>query len=126
MSLDVSPQLLAEAENGEVRDQDLVETVRSSLPYAYDLIAPLADELRSGTAEFTDNQTPPPSEKERGQLLRALSSDAIRGSLERHPCRRLPPRGARRRDPHALHLAARADPQPVAGAPRLLSRARGQ
>ncbi|MET8955581.1 SCO5389 family protein [Streptomyces sp. NPDC004393] len=84
MSLDVSPQLLAEAENGEVRDQDLVETVRSSLPYAYDLIARLADELRSGTAEFTDNQTPPPSEKERGQLLRALSSDAIRGSLERH------------------------------------------
>jgi hypothetical protein len=33
---------------------------------------------------FADNQTPPPSEKERGQLLRALSSDAIRGSLERH------------------------------------------
>ncbi|MFF3511272.1 SCO5389 family protein [Streptomyces sp. NPDC002573] len=84
MSLDVSPHLLAEAENGEVRDQDFVETVRSSLPYAYDLIARLADELRSGTAEFTDNQTPPPSEKERGQLLRALSSDAIRGSLERH------------------------------------------
>ncbi|MFF4956387.1 SCO5389 family protein [Streptomyces sp. NPDC001222] len=84
MSLDVSPQLLAEAENGEVRDQDFVETVRTSLPYAYDLIARLAGELRSSTAEFTDNQTPPPSEKERGQLLRALSSDAIRGSLERH------------------------------------------
>ena len=84
MSLDVSPQLLAEAENGEVREQDFVETVRTSLPYAYDLIARLADELRSGTTEFADNQTPPPSEKERGQLLRALSSDAIRGSLERH------------------------------------------
>ncbi|MFF3904498.1 SCO5389 family protein [Streptomyces sp. NPDC001848] len=84
MSLDVSPQLLAEAENGEVREQDFVETVRTSLPYAYDLIARLADELRSGTAEFADNQTPPPSEKERGQLLRALSSDAIRRSLERH------------------------------------------
>ncbi|MFJ8098079.1 SCO5389 family protein [Streptomyces griseofuscus] len=84
MSLDVSPQLLAEAENGEVREQDFVETVRTSLPYAYDLIARLAEELRSGTAEFADNQTPPPSERERGQLLRALSSDAIRGSLERH------------------------------------------
>jgi hypothetical protein len=84
MSLDVSPQLLAEAENGEVREQDFVETVRASLPYAYDLIARLAEKLRSGTAEFADNQTPPPSEKERGQLLRALSSDAIRGSLERH------------------------------------------
>jgi hypothetical protein len=84
MSLDVSPQLLAEAENGEVGEQDFVETVRTSLPYAYDLIARLTTELRSGTAEFADNQTPPPSEKERGQLLRALSSDAIRGSLERH------------------------------------------
>ncbi|MFG2471613.1 SCO5389 family protein [Streptomyces canus] len=84
MSLDVSPQLLAEAENGKVREQDFVETVRTSLPYAYDLVARLAAELRSGTAEFADNQSPPPSEKERGQLLRALSSDAIRSSLERH------------------------------------------
>ncbi|WP_210584570.1 SCO5389 family protein [Streptomyces sp. GESEQ-35] len=83
MSLDVSPQLLAEAENGPVREEDFVETVRTSLPYAFDLIARLAAELRAGQAEFADNQTPP-SEKERGQLLRALSSDAIRGSLERH------------------------------------------
>lgn len=84
MSLDVTPQLLAEAENGDVRERDFTETVRTSLPYAYGLIASLAGELHSGTAEFADNQTPPPSEKERGQLLRALSSDAIRGSLERH------------------------------------------
>ena len=84
MSLDVSPQLLAEAENGEVREEDFVETVRTSLPYAYNLVDRLVGELLSSTAEFTDNQTPPPSEKERGQLLRALSSDAIRGSLERH------------------------------------------
>jgi hypothetical protein len=84
MSLDVSPQLLAEAENGEVREQDFVETIRTSLPYAYDLVARLATELRSGAAEFADNQTPPASEQERGQLLRALSSDAIRASLERH------------------------------------------
>lgn len=84
MSLDVSPQLLAEAESGPVRQEDFVETVRTSLPYAYDLIARLAAELGAGSAEFADNQTPPPSERERGQLLRALSSDAIRGSLERH------------------------------------------
>ncbi|MER6536780.1 SCO5389 family protein [Streptomyces sp. 900105755] len=84
MSLDVSPQLLAEAENGAVREEDFVETVRTSLPYAYDLVARLSAELHGGSAEFADNQTPPPSERERGQLLRALSSDAIRGSLERH------------------------------------------
>ncbi|MFF7046773.1 SCO5389 family protein [Streptomyces griseorubiginosus] len=84
MSLDVSPKLLAEAEQGTVREEDFVDTVRTSLPYAYDLIAGLATRLKGGIAEFTDNQTPPPSEKERGQLLRALASDAIRGSLERH------------------------------------------
>src|SRR3954454_13696957 len=84
MSLDVSPKLLAEAEQGDIHEADFVDTVRTSLPYAYDLIASLTTELRDGTVEFTDNQTPPPSERERGQLLRALASDAIRGSLERH------------------------------------------
>jgi hypothetical protein len=33
---------------------------------------------------FIDNQVPPPDERARGQLLRALASDAIRGALERH------------------------------------------
>lgn len=59
MSLDVSPKLLAEAESGAVREEDFVDTVRTSLPYAYDLIASLAGELKDGTAEFTDNQTLP-------------------------------------------------------------------
>jgi hypothetical protein len=84
MSLDVSPKLLAEAEQGDIREEDFVDTVRTSLPYAYDLIASLATELDDSQADFTDNQTPPPSEQERGQLLRALASDAIRTSLERH------------------------------------------
>ncbi|MEU6914139.1 SCO5389 family protein [Streptomyces olindensis] len=84
MSLDVSDRLLAEAERGDIREEDFVDTVRTSLPYAYDLIASLAADLNAGRAEFTDNQTPPPSERERGQLLRALASDAIRTSLERH------------------------------------------
>ena len=84
MSLDVSPQLLAQAENGEVDPEDFLDTVRTSLPYAYDMVASLAKDLKAGTAEFADNQVPPPSETERGQLLRALASDAIRGSLERH------------------------------------------
>lgn len=60
MSLDVSPKLLAEAERGPVREADFVDTVRTSLPYAYDLIADLAHQLRDGTAEFADNHTPPP------------------------------------------------------------------
>jgi hypothetical protein len=84
MSLDVSPQLLNQAEQGEMREEDFVATIRDSLPYAYRLIGDLAGELEQGSSEFADNTTPPPSEAERGQLLRALASNSIRGSLERH------------------------------------------
>lgn len=84
MSLDVPPALLRQAEQGEVDEAEFVDTVRTSLPYAYNLIASLADRLDDTTDDFTDNQVAPPSEAERGQLLRALASDAIRGSLERH------------------------------------------
>ena len=41
-----------------------------------------ADSIR--VVRQLDHATPPPSEAERGQLLRALASDAIRGALERH------------------------------------------
>ena len=84
MSLDVSPELLEQARLGEVGDAAFVATVRTSLPYAYDLIAGLAAGLSGNNAVFADNQVPPAGEAERGQLLRALASDSIRGSLERH------------------------------------------
>ena len=84
MSLTVPADLLAEAETGEIDQHAFVDTVRTSLPYAYHLIADLAAGLRSGDREYVDNLTPPSTEADRGQLLRALASDAIRGSLERH------------------------------------------
>jgi hypothetical protein len=84
MSLDVSPELLAKAERDEVEEAEFVDTVRTSLPYAYAMIAGLSGRLAGSGEPFTDNTAPPPSEAERGQLLRALASDSIRGSLERH------------------------------------------
>lgn len=85
MSLNVPPDLLDQARDGEISDDAFAETVRTSLPYAYQLIGSLAAELdRGGSIPFADNQVPPPGEAERGQLLRALASDSIRGSLERH------------------------------------------
>jgi len=84
MSLDVAPDLLEQATRGDVDEAAFVATVRTSLPYAYDLIAGLTERLRAGGRPFADNQVPPASEAERGQLLRALASDAIRASLERH------------------------------------------
>jgi len=82
MSLTVAPDLLAAAERGEVSDAEFVDCVRTSLPYAWELVSRVANEV--GDGEFADNTIPPPSEVERGQLLRALASDAIRGGLERH------------------------------------------
>ena len=84
MSLDVSPELLDAAEKGDVSDAEFVDCVRQSLPYAWDLIGKVADDLHRSGGDFADNLIPPPSEIERGQLLRALASDAIRGGLERH------------------------------------------
>jgi hypothetical protein len=84
MSLDVSPQLLARAESGEVSDAEFVDCVRTSLPYAWETVSKVVADLKAGTAEFADNTTPPPTETDRGQLLRALASNAIRSGLERH------------------------------------------
>ncbi|MGV9822997.1 SCO5389 family protein [Nocardia xishanensis] len=84
MSLDVPAALLERAERGEIDDADFVDCVRNSLPYAWEVVSRVVGELQSGTAEFADNVVPPPDEVARGQLLRALASDAIRGGLERH------------------------------------------
>ena len=86
MSLEVSSELLAAAELGEVDEAAFVDCVRTSLPYAWETISLLVAEYAAGGAvrPFVDNQVPPPDEQARGQLLRALASDAIRGSLERH------------------------------------------
>lgn len=84
MSLDVPADLLERAEYGDVTDAEFVDCVRNSLPYAWQVISGVVGDLHSDGAGFADNLTPPPSETDRGQLLRALASDAIRGGLERH------------------------------------------
>ncbi|RZU73496.1 hypothetical protein EV384_1901 [Micromonospora kangleipakensis] len=84
MSLDVSAALLERAERGSVTDEEFVACVRESLPYAWQVVSGLSADLAAGGGDFADHAVPPPSEAERGQLLRALASDAIRGGLERH------------------------------------------
>ncbi|GIF68216.1 hypothetical protein Ais01nite_62510 [Asanoa ishikariensis] len=81
MSLTVPTDLLDRAEAGPVDDADFVDCVRTSLPYAWEVVSDVASRADTDLAEHA---VPPPSEAERGQLLRALASDAIRGALERH------------------------------------------
>ena len=84
MSLDVPTALLERAERGQVSDAEFLDCVRVSLPYAWSTITSVITDLRAGSATFAEDETPPPTEADRGQLLRALASDAIRGGLERH------------------------------------------
>ncbi|GIH98144.1 SCO5389 family protein [Planobispora takensis] len=84
MSLTVSNDLLDRAKAGEVDDAAFVACVRDSLPYAWSVISELVRQRTSTGAEFADNTVPPPDETARGQLLRCLASDSMRGALERH------------------------------------------
>ncbi len=84
MSLHVAPELLARAQQGPVDEAEFLACVRESLPYAWELVAAVAGRLNTDGGTFADNTVPPPDEQARGQLLRALASDAIRGALERH------------------------------------------
>ncbi len=84
MSLDVSPELLSSAQQGEVGDTEFVDCIRTSLPYAWELISGLVARYQVDGGDFADNQIPPPDEQARGQLLRLLASDAMRDTVERH------------------------------------------
>jgi hypothetical protein len=85
VSLDVPTHVLTAAERGELDDQQFVAVVRDSLPYAWQVVSAAADDRAARPeAPFGEHEVPPPSEQERGQLLRALASNAIRGALERH------------------------------------------
>src|SRR5581483_4127241 len=84
MSLTVPAPLLEQAQAGKIQPQDFLVCIKNSLPYAWQLIEELAGRLSQTTASFVDNQIPPPDEQARGQLLRVLASDAMRGALEAH------------------------------------------
>jgi hypothetical protein len=91
MSLAVPAELLEKAYRDEVDDTAFLECIRTSLPYAWDVItgliaelgADLDADLDAGGAEFADNQVPPPNDHARGQLLRLMASDAMRAAIER-------------------------------------------
>lgn len=84
MSLNVSTALLERAEAGPVTDEEFVDCIRTSLPYAWEVVGRTAGRLAAGADEFATDNEDPPSEAEQGQLLRALASSSMRDALERH------------------------------------------
>ena len=55
MSLTVSPDLAEQAQSGEVSDAAFVDCIRTSLPYAWQVITGLTGELRASGADVADN-----------------------------------------------------------------------
>lgn len=85
MSLDVPTALIDAAHAGDIEDADFVAVVRDSLPYAWQVIDSVVGDLAADAgAEYAEHAVPPPDEAARGELLRALASDSIRGALQRH------------------------------------------
>jgi hypothetical protein len=83
MSLTVPADLLDQALEGEVGDQEFLDCVATSLPYAWNMVTGLIGDLETGGGDFADNQVPPPDEAARGQLLRLMASDSMRAAIER-------------------------------------------
>ena len=84
MSLAVPADLLEQAHQGEVDDAAFLGCIRTSLPYAWDVISGLIADLAASGGEFVDNQVPPPDEAARGQLLRMMASDSMRAAIEQY------------------------------------------
>ena len=84
MSLTVPADVLERAQQGNVSDGDFITCIQASLPYAWSVITALTTKAAPSGAPFADNHTPPPDEQARGELLRMMASDAMRGAVERH------------------------------------------
>ncbi|WP_436492163.1 SCO5389 family protein [Actinokineospora sp. HUAS TT18] len=83
MSLKVPPALVDKAQQGPITDQDFIACIQESLPYAWSVMTEVHGELTDGVP-YAVNETAPPDEASRGQLLRLVASDAMRGAVERH------------------------------------------
>lgn len=84
MSLTVPPDLLARAEAGPVDDEAFLACVAQSLPFAWAVLESAVAGLHADGGPAHDVDADPASDAERGQLLRLMASDAMRGAAERH------------------------------------------
>ncbi|MPZ66866.1 MAG: hypothetical protein GEU83_15615 [Pseudonocardiaceae bacterium] len=85
MSLAVSPELQLRAQEGRVSDEEFIECIRESLPYAWSVVNGLVGELQQKPGiGFANSQAVPPNDDAQGELLRLVASDAMRSVIERH------------------------------------------
>jgi hypothetical protein len=83
LSLTVPDSLLEQAQRGPVEDADFIACIQSSLPYAWSLVEELASELEESRRPAVQSVSVPPDEESWGQLFRLVSSDSMRGAVQR-------------------------------------------
>ena len=84
MSLNVPGSLLEKAQRGAVSDDEFVDCIRESLPYAWSMVERLATELDVTGAASVQNLEVPPDDASWGEVFRLVGSDAMRGAVQRH------------------------------------------
>ena len=84
MSLTVPVSLLEKAQCGAVSDDEFVDCIRESLPYAWSMVERLAKELDATGAPSVQNLEVPPDDASWGEVFRLVGSDAMRGAVQRH------------------------------------------
>jgi hypothetical protein len=84
VSLNVPVSLLEKAQRGAVSDDEFVDCIRESLPYAWSMVERLAKELDATGAPSVQNLEIPPDDASWGEVFRLVSSDAMRGTVQRH------------------------------------------
>jgi hypothetical protein len=84
VSLTVPSALLEKAQRGAVGDDEFVDCIRESLPYAWGMVERLAKELDATGAPSVQNLEVPPDDATWGEVFRLVGSDAMRGAVQRH------------------------------------------
>jgi len=84
VSLTVPVSLLEKAQRGTVSDDEFVDCIRESLPYAWSMVERLAKELDVTGAPSAQNLEVPPDDAAWGEVFRLVGSDAMRGTVQRH------------------------------------------
>lgn len=84
MSLTVPVSLLEKAQRGAVSDDEFVDCIRESLPYAWSMVERLAKELDVTGAPSVQNLEVPPNDAAWGEVFRLVGSDAMRGTVQRY------------------------------------------
>lgn len=85
MSLNVPSSMIEAAASGQPVDPPaFVRLVHDSLHDAFHIVSGLADRLRSERGDHAVHAPPTMDDAVRGQLLRMMASNSIRGALERH------------------------------------------